>query len=172
MIQAPPRTILEVFESLPEGTLCQVVNNRLVMSPAPHSAHQRVSRKIAFQLNQFVEDNKLGEVFYAPVDVYIDEENIYEPDIFFIAAERLSIVQNNVYGVPDLIVEILSPGSEKLDKVEKKEVYERCGVKEYWIVSPLTKKVIGYTLADKGFVEIYANDGEMVSLLLGITIRF
>jgi len=60
MHQAPPRTILEVFESLPEGTLCQVVNNRLIMSPAPNSAHQRISRNIFRQLDQFVEDNKLG----------------------------------------------------------------------------------------------------------------
>ncbi len=172
MIQAPPRTILEVFESLPEGTLAQIINNRLIMSPAPHSAHQRVSKTIFRQLDQFVEGKKLGEVFYAPVDVYIDKENVYEPDIFFIAAERLSIVQNNVYGAPDLIVEILSPGSEKLDKIEKKEVYERCGVKEYWIVHPATKKVIGYKQTNNGFVSIPSHDGVMVSQLLGVTVSF
>lgn len=172
MTQSPPRTIIEVFEGLPEGTLCQVVNNRLVMSPAPNSAHQRISRDIFRQLDRFVEQNKLGEVFYAPVDVYIDEENVYEPDIFFIAADRLSIVQNNVYGVPDLIIEILSPGSEKIDKVEKKEVYERCGVKEYWMVHPLTKKVTGYKLVGNVFNEILSKDGEIVFSLLGLTVQF
>ena len=172
MTQAPPRTIIEVFESLPEGTLCQVINNRLLMSPAPNSAHQRILRNIFRQLDRFIETNKLGEVFFAPVDVYLDEENVYEPDIFFIATERLSIVQNNVYGVPDLIIEILSPGSEKIDKVEKKEVYERCGVKEYWIVQPLTKKVTGYKLTGSVFTEIPSTDGELISSLLGFTITF
>jgi len=81
-------------------------------------------------------------------------------------------VQNNVYGVPGLIIEILSPGSEKLDKVEKKEVYERCGVKEYWIVHPVTKKVIGYKLTDNDFSEIPSKDGVIVSALLGVTIQF
>ena len=172
MTQAPPRTMMEVFKSLPEGTLCQIVNNKLIMSPAPNSAHQRVSRTIAFQLHQFVEGKGLGEVFYAPFDVYFDEENVYQPDVFFIAADRIAIVKDNVYGTPDLIVEVLSPGSEKMDKIEKKEVYERCGVKEYWIVHPLTKKVIGYKLSGSGFVEIPSEEGAIVSSLLGITIEF
>lgn len=152
--------------------MCQVINNRLVMSPAPHSAHQRISRKIAFQLNEFVESNQLGEVFYAPVDVYFDEGNVYEPDIFFIAADRISIVRDNVYGAPDLIVEVLSPGSEKIDKIEKKEVYERCGVREYWIIHPLTKKVIGYRTVNGAFVDIPSKDGVLVSPLLNATLHF
>lgn len=163
---------MDVFKRLPEGTLCQVINNNLVMSPAPNSAHQRVSKNIFRQLDQFVETNRVGEVFYAPVDVYFDEENVYEPDIFFIAADRLSIVKDNVYGAPDLIVEVLSPGSEKIDKVEKKAVYEKCGVKEYWIVHPLTKKVIGYQLTNGGFIAIPSKDGELMSSLLGITVHF
>lgn len=163
---------MEVFKRLPEGTLCQVVNNKLVMSPAPNSAHQRVSKNVFRQLDRFVETNSLGEVFYAPVDVYFDEENVHEPDIFFIAANRLSIVKDNVYGAPDLIVEVLSPGTERVDKVEKKAVYERCGVKEYWTIHPLTKKVIGYKLIDKGFAEIPSKDGEIVSALLGLTLSF
>lgn len=170
--KAPPRTILEVFKSLPEGTLCQVVNNQLIMSPAPHPAHQRVSRSLFRQLDRFVEAHQLGEVFYAPVDVYFDDENVYEPDIFFIATERLSIIKDNVYGAPDLIVEVLSPGSEKIDKVKKKKVYERYGVKEYWVVHPVTKKVIGYRLSGHGFVEIPSKDGVIVSSLLRVTIEF
>lgn len=120
----------------------------------------------------YAEANRLGEIFYAPMDVYFDEQNIYQPDIFFIATDRLSIVENNVYGAPDLIVEILSPGSEKIDKVEKKEVYERCSVKEYWTVHPLTKKVTGYRLLEGSFVEIPSLEGVLASELLGMTVRF
>lgn len=172
MIQTPPRTILEVFESLPEGTLAQIINNHLVMSPAPHSLHQRISKNIFRQLDQVVETYQLGEVFYAPVDVYLDGENIYQPDIFFIATERLSIVHENIYGAPDLVVEVLSPGSEKLDRFEKKAVYERSGVKEYWIVHPSSKKVYGYQLVGKEYKEIVSQEGIIVSPLLGTTIRF
>lgn len=142
------------------------------MSPAPKSPHHRVSKHLFRQLDRFVEANGLGEVFFAPVDVYFDGENVYEPDIFFITTERLSIVEDNVYGAPDFIIEVLSPGTEKIDKIEKKAVYERCGVKEYWIVHPQTKKVIGYALTDTGFAETASNDGEIASALLGLTIRF
>lgn len=65
MIAAPPRTILEVFENLPEGTLAQLVNNQIIMSPAPTTNHQQTIRKIVMQLNNFVEANDLGEIFCA-----------------------------------------------------------------------------------------------------------
>ncbi len=172
MIQAPPRTIIEVFESLPEGTLCQIINNRLIMSPAPTSAHHRVSKALFRQLDRYAESNGSGEAFFAPFDVYFDEENVYQPDVFFITTDRLFIVEDNVYGAPDLIIEVLSPGTEKIDKIEKKKVYEKCGVKEYWIVHPLTKKTIGYKLTNKVFMSVAANDGEIVSSLLGLTLQF
>ena len=77
-----------------------------------------------------------------------------------------------MYGAPDLIVEVLSPGSEKIDKNEKKEVYERCGVKEYWIVHPITKKVVGYKLTSNHFDNVTSKDGVITSSLLGLTIQF
>lgn len=82
------------------------------------------------------------------------------------------MVKDDVYGAPDLIVEVLSPGSEKGDKIEKKEVYERCGVKEYWIVQPVTKKVIGYQLSGNGFIDIPFKDGVIASTRLGLTVAF
>lgn len=106
-----------------------------------------------------MESHNLGEVLFAPVDVYLDEKNVYQPDLIFISKDQLNILQNTIKGVPDLVIEILSKGSEKLDKIEKKEVYERTGVKEYWIVEPETKKVWGYRLEDKLFKEILSQDG-------------
>lgn len=144
MILTPPRTIVEVFESLPEGTLCQVINNSLFMSPAPNSLHQRISRSIFRQLDKIVETNGLGEVFYAPIDVYLNSSNIYQPDILFISIERLHIVEAKINGAPNLIIEVLSPGTERLDKLEKKAVYEQSGVLEYWIVSPVSKNATGF----------------------------
>lgn len=172
MIHPPLRTIVDVFESLPEGTLCQVINNQLIMSPAPTSQHQRILKTIAFELDQFVKSQKLGEVLFAPVDVYLDEKNIYQPDIVFVSREKLHIIQSKIKGVPDMVIEILSKGSEKLDKIEKKAVYEKCGVKEYWIVDPLSKAVTGYQLKENNYHELPASTGLIQSLLLDITINF
>ena len=152
--------------------MCQLINNQLVMSPAPTSQHQRVSRNIFRQLDKHVESNKLGEVFYAPVDVYLDEKNVYQPDILFISNERMEILQDKVKGAPDLIVEILSPKTGKLDKTNKKDVYEQAGVKEYWIVDPNSKEVIGYQLTESGYKEIPSQKGVIHSSLFGTTIRF
>lgn len=168
----PPRTILEVWESLPEGTLAQIINNHLVMSPAPKSQHQQVLKKIFLQLNNYVEANNLGEVLFAPVDVYLDEENIYQPDILFIANDHLHIIEDSIKGAPDLIIEILSPGSERLDKVEKKNAYELHGVKEYWVINPSSKKVTGYQLMGNNYTEITSQNGVIVSAMLGVAIRF
>lgn len=172
MIKSPPRTIMEVFESLPEGTLAEVVNNKLVMSPAPTSQHQIVSRAIFRQLDGFVLSHQLGEVFYSPIDVYLGEENVFEPDLVYISKERLHIIEENIYGAPDLIVEVLSPGTENRDKRDKKGVYEKYGVKEYWIAHPLTKDVTGYRLEKDRFVEIPSEKGVIESRLLKLTIRF
>jgi len=172
MIQTPPRTILEVFESLPEGTLCQVINNQLVMSPAPTSKHQQVLKKIFLQVNEVVERAHLGEVLFAPVDVYLNDENIYQPDIVFISRERMHILQDRIQGAPDLVIEILSPGSKRFDKTDKKNVYESSGVKEYWIVDPESKTVFGYLLRNNTYVEIPSEAGTISSQLLEATFHF
>lgn len=172
MIHPPLRTIVDVFESLPEGTLCQVINNQLIMSPAPTSQHQKISKHIFRQLDSFVEKNHLGEVFYGPIDVYLNEKNIYQPDIIFISKENLHIIQNKIKGVPDLIIEIPSKASEKIDKIEKKAVYEKNGVKEYWIVEPETKKIWSYGLEENVYKEIPSQNGLIQSKLLDVTIQF
>lgn len=173
MIQAPPRTILEVFESLPEGTLCQLINDHIIMSPAPIYEHQRISNKIATQLTNFVEQNGLGDVVAAPVDVYFGKSNVYQPDIIFISKDRLNIVQGGkVKGAPDLVIEILSPGTENLDRKDKKDVYEQFGVKEYWIVDPQTKLATGYKLENDRYVETASQKETLALHLFPLTVRF
>lgn len=131
MIQAPPRTIQEVWETLPEGTLVQIINNHLVMSPAPDFFHQETLFEIAAQLKAFVSAHGLGKVNIAPIDVYFDEGNAYQPDILFLPSSQMHLVQNGkIKGAPALIVEVLSPGTKRYDKREKKDVYEKFGVKE------------------------------------------
>jgi Uma2 family endonuclease len=171
----PPRTIMEVFKMLPEGTLAEVIENTLYMSPTPTGQHQRISRLLLEKISMFVTNERIGEVFAAPLDVFLDEvANAVQPDIFFIHQDNIRIFDPNgpVIGVPDLIIEILFPGNSKHDKVRKKDLYEKFGVKEYWIVDPNSKKTIGYSLENSKFKDIGEFEGELRSILLNQSFIF
>ncbi len=173
LIKNPPRTILEVWESLPEGTLCQVINNTLVMSPAPLDNHQKILGRIFAKVHAIVEENNLGEVRVAPYDVHFNEENIFQPDIVFVAKENTHLIkERGLYGAPDLVIEILSPSNKSYDKKDKKQVYEKYGVKEYWIIEPTEKLVTGFTLMNNKFVQTTSVVGIIESKLLGSVFRF
>lgn len=150
----PPRTIYEVWKSLPEGTLCQIINNNLVMAPAPLDLHQDVSVKISSRLFIFIEKKQLGKVRVAPYDVHFSKQNIFQPDIIFIANNNLDKIESKgIVGAPDLVIEILSPGTAQKDLGEKKDVYEQYGVKEYFVVDPEKKIVHSFILKGKSFIE-------------------
>lgn len=121
LLHTPPRTILEVFESLPEGTRCEVINNTLVMSPSPNDTHQKILGKIFTRMSLVVDENHLGELRIAPYDVHFDEENVFQPDIVLIdKTNTYKINERGLFGVPDLIIEILSPSNDHYDKEEKR----------------------------------------------------
>lgn len=173
MIQTAPRTILEVFESLPEGTRCELISKQIVMSPSPTFGHQNIALTIATQLKNFVDKHELGVVVIAPMDVYFGKENVFQPDILFVTKERLDIIKDEkIKGAPALIVEVLSPGTKKLDKKNKKAVYEQFGVKEYWIVEPQSKKTTGFKLENNEYVEIVSSKSILQLQLLQVTLQF
>ena len=165
--QRPPRTGLEAYELLPEGTLAELIHDKIFMSPAPKISHQRMLRKIFVQLSNYLEQYPGGEVLCAPLDVFFDERNVLQPDIVFITQENLSIIEEDkIKGVPDVIIEILSPGNPDHDKVVKKEIYEQFGVREYFIVHPTTKEVIAYEHDGRRFVLQPSENGKVTSKLL------
>lgn len=109
----------------------ELIAGELVMSPAPQLPHQRISRKLLFLLSGLIPD---GELWYAPTEVQIDNYNIYQPDLFWMSAANPAVeTQQKYIGAPDLVVEILSPGTAKHDKHTKFKAYEAGGVREYWI---------------------------------------
>ncbi|MBX2957740.1 MAG: Uma2 family endonuclease [Cyclobacteriaceae bacterium] len=172
-ITRPPKTIMEVYKMLPEGTLAELINGILYMSPSPVEKHQRIITRLISQIYAFIEKHDLGEVFTAPFDVYLDDDaNAVQPDILFIAKENLSIIQGHVHGVPDLIIEILSEGNPTHDTKRKKDLYEKFGVKEYWIIDPETRQATGYTFADGVFKMLPSYSGQLVSPLLGEMFSF
>ena len=165
---------MEVFKSLPTGTLAEVIENTLYMSPTPTSNHQRMIVKLVTQIAPWVGSENKGEVFVAPLDVYLDnEDNAVQPDILFIAKENLNIVKENghVHGIPDLIIEILYPGNRSHDLVVKKNLYEKFGVPEYWIVDPLTGQTSGYQLKEGRYTLIMEDSSIISSPLLQKTFQ-
>lgn len=173
IIERPPQTLFEVFKSLPEGTPAQLIKNNIIMSPSPLFKHQKTVGKLYRQIEDFVEANDLGQTIIAPMDVYFDKENIFEPDIFFISNQNSQIIgEDGIYGAPDLVIEILSPSTARLDQEDKKEAYEHYGVKEYWIVDPNTKLAEGYFSEKEVFIELKKEEGVISSRLLKNTFKF
>jgi Uma2 family endonuclease len=170
---SPPRTILQAYRSLPEGTMAQLIQNQIIMSPAPLDRHQRISMELSYELIGHVKRRKLGTVRYAPYDVFLDDKNAFQPDILFVSKENMHLIEEDgLYGAPDLVIEILSPSNSTYDLKVKKEVYERYGVKEYWIVDPEDNNVTGYTLKDSKFVLLMKGEGKIQSALLDWSVEF
>ncbi len=140
------------YEKLEEGAPFQLIGGKLIMNPAPVPYHQRISRNIEYYLFGFVQKHDLGEVYYAPIDIYLGNQEVYQPDILFIAKDRLSIIgKKNIQGAPNLVIEILSESSVYNDLKKKKKVYEQSGVQEYWIVDPNDQTIEIYILKNKKY---------------------
>ena len=170
---SPPRTAVEAFKLLPEGVNCQVIENVIYMSPAPFYEHQRLIIIIASKIHEYVTAGMLGECTPAPVDVYLDENNAFQPDIVFILKENLSIVKGGkVIGSPDMVIEILSKGSKEFDLGKKKAAYEKNGVKEYFAVDQKTKEVQGFYLKKNMYEAKPKVKSKIISKLLKKTFRF
>jgi Uma2 family endonuclease len=123
----------------PSSPLIELIQGEMFMPPSPNIYHHDISARLVSILRE-----QLGEitrVFNAPVDVVLSNEDVIIPDIFIVNADNYEIItETNITGVPDLIVEILSTNREH-DLVIKKNLYERYGVKEYWIVDPENKTI-------------------------------
>ena len=133
----------EDYLNLPDdGKRYEVINGELVMVAAPNTFHQVVSGNLEYLLKSFLQKNKIGKIFHAPIDVFLENITVVQPDIFFITNGRSDIItEKNIHGAPDLIIEILSPGTAYYDLIGKKEIYEKFAVKEYWIVDPIKQRI-------------------------------
>ena len=155
MSQAAVLFTYDDYLVLPEnGKRHEIIDGELLMTPAPSPEHQRLLGRLYTVLEAVVRENDLGTVLFAPVDVVLSMTDIVQPDLVFITRERNNIVtKKNVVAAPDLVVEILSESTEKTDRVHKKMLYERYGVREYWIVDP-----------EQRSVEVYNNDANLLKM--------
>ncbi len=166
---------MEVYKNLPEGTLAELIENVIYMSLSPVTNHQKVLQSIFRRLSEAIEDHKRGDVIIAPFDIYLDEvANAVQPDIVAILNDNKGNLNPNghFHGVPDFIVEVLSPGNKDHDLVKKKELYERFGVKEYWVIDPQTKQAQGFELRSNTYQSIFEGTGNIQSNLLNLSFVF
>ncbi|MBI4569811.1 MAG: Uma2 family endonuclease [Planctomycetes bacterium] len=133
---------------------CELLDGELIMPPAPGTPHQGTSMDCGEKLNRFVKRKKLGTVFAAPTDVVLSPHTTVQPDLLFISKAREAIItEANVQGAPDWVAEIISPDSVERDRVIKKRLYARHGVKEYWIIDPAARSIDVYLL-EKGMYRL------------------
>jgi Uma2 family endonuclease len=144
------RMTAEEYFRLPEGPpYFQLIDGELFMSPSPNFFHQEVVGNIYAAIRNYLRSVSLGKVILAPSDVHFDGGNVYQPDVFYIRNERLGIVdEHGAKGAPDLVIEVISGSTGRLDLGPKKTVYAQRGVVEYWVVLPLTSEVEVYRFAE------------------------
>ena len=141
VLKARPRKTVEDYMKLPEGVRAELIEGEILMSPSPKEKHQRVSVALVQRLADHVQRQKTGRIYAAPFDVHLPSGDIVEPDIIFVATANASIIQDWIRGVPDLLIEIVSPEGVERDRIVKRDLYARNGVKEYWIVDPEAESV-------------------------------
>ena len=131
---------------LPESNrIIELSEGRLIISPSPTDRHQEILLSLLILFANYVKSHRLGIVRCSPLDVRLYEGVVREPDITFMANEHRDRITDK-WGVPDLVMEILSEGTAKVDREDKYLEYQRAGVLEYWIVDPFEQSIEIYTL--------------------------
>ncbi|MFA1820218.1 Uma2 family endonuclease [Virgibacillus oceani] len=165
---------VETFYKMREETeqLLEYVDGNVFMSPSPSTRHQQVSARLQAKLFNFLDGGKC-QVFSAPYDIHLyrddlNDTKIFIPDLSVICDEE-GLEENKFVGVPEMIVEILSPSNQSYDLITKMESYMKYGVKEYWVVNPMLNAIQVYALNDEQVyqqVEILKNEGKIKSTVI------
>lgn len=142
---AKKRYTYEDYLKTPDDERYELIEGDMFMTPSPETDHQRISRELEFKMIRFVKENDLDEVFDAPYDVYLNDEDVVQPDILFVSKERLNIIDEDKLKWP---LEIISEGTAYRDTIQKKMLYARFGVKGYWLVA--TKERMAEVYIPKG----------------------
>ena len=150
----------EDYARLPDDERYELIEGKLIPMPSPKEIHQALSGTLFMSVGMFVRVAGLGRIYFAPFDVILSATNVVQPDLIFISSSRAHIItEDNIRGAPDLLVEILSPSTAGYDRTTKRDLYERHGVPEYWLVDPYAKTITVLILGADGY-RAYAVFGE------------
>jgi len=148
----------------------ELLNGIIVKRSAPSLLHQNAGDNLLTDIKIFLRQHPIGKAYSAPTDVEFDKHNAFQPDISFVSAERSFLYEDGDYikGAPDLIVEIISPGNVRRDRVDKKEICEQFAVREYWLIDPLSQTVEIYVMRDNAYQlhEFLEQNGKATSTVL------
>lgn len=171
----PTRTKItaDEFFALPEyaeHTRIELIDGEVVIHVSAIPKHQFAADEILYYLKTYARKNG-GHAISAPVAVVLDDENVFEPDVLYLAPDSAcTIGEKRLFGPPELVVEVLSPRTAKYDRIQKFETYQKHGVREYWIVDPANETLELFRLNDEGrfaLIRAYAKGDTFTSAVLG-----
>lgn len=167
----PTRMTAAEYLALPETNLPrQFIGGKVIEMVAPELDHQDVVGNTFFVFKQAAKTLG-GKAYVAPTDVYFDEENITQPDVMWIAPNGLCVPEGKkrLRGAPDLIAEVLSPSTSRLDRGKKFKLYEKYGVREYWLVDPRDRLIEVWQHTNGVFVllDVFGDGETFTSSLIG-----
>lgn len=142
-----------------DGKRYELVRGDLYVTPSPSPVHQRVSKRLARLLEDYFEERSIGEVFHAPIDLILTNQDVFVPDLLVVGSPE-HVSKRGIEGPPLLVVEILSPSTCKRDRGVKALRYAELGIEHYWIVDPVGKCVECHRLADRLFRRLVAAEGD------------
>jgi Uma2 family endonuclease len=135
-----------------DGKRYEILEGELTVTPAPSTKHQTASVNLLVLLSQYIKERDLGKLFHAPIDLILESTSVLQPDLLFVSKARQHIItERAIEGVPDLVVEILSPTTSRTDRVTKAQIYARHSVPVYWIVDPEREVIEIYLLEADGY---------------------
>jgi Uma2 family endonuclease len=134
-----------------DGKRHELIDGEHYVTPSPSTRHQAISGNLHFLIRRWLEEHPVGQVFYAPLDVIFSNFDVVEPDLLYMSNEQAAQIATgqHINGVPELVIEIASPGTRKRDETIKRRLYERFGVTEYWVIDP-----------DLDVVRVYRRSGD------------
>lgn len=168
-----PVTYDDLLEMHDDGMRREVLGGELIVTPAPTANHQRVLGRLYRIVDDFAREHG-GEVFLAPFDVLLGHYNVVQPDLVYVSAQRSPVPGDHhaIGYLPDLVVEVISPGTGGIDRVRKMALYASSGVPEYWIADPMRKTFVINLLQGEEYVAAVPDEDGVVtsSVLPGLRI--
>ncbi len=140
------------YLGFPDELRCEIIAGEIFdMTPAPTTDHQYITGRVYNFIRNHLDSKGLGcEVFIAPVDVILSEKDVVQPDVV-IVCDRSKIQRRGIFGAPDAVFEVLSPSTELKDRQKKREIYEKSGVSEYFLVNTEAEFIEKYALASGSY---------------------
>lgn len=165
-------TAAEFFQMEESNLPIELIDGEIIVSPTPKKPHQDTTGNAYYLLKTIERQTPdMGEAQISPLDVHLDDENVVQPDVFWVSPDSLCKLGEDGYwhGAPDLVIEILSPSTAKRDKDDKFKLYEKYGTREYWLVDLEYKLVEVWARLEERFARtgVYGVDDTFTSVVLG-----